>query len=196
MSDFEDMVAAERRRASSDAERHAAWEQAESARWRQTAEDVQALFAQALRSLRAAGAQPVPVLAKRYPRLFNPVDRTVIIDRRWPLGPRALDAQGRAYRAARISRLRETWEDVGNVGIRRDVQKSRLRTGLSAEQWVMWDTGPQLTWDIADAVGRRRPDCFGRDENGEPLWLPADSDQDPVPLKQYLARAVAHYRFW
>ncbi|MGW4897593.1 hypothetical protein ACWEQL_35880 [Kitasatospora sp. NPDC004240] len=202
MSDFEDLVAAERRRASSDAARHAAEgariaarEQAEFARWQQTADEVQGLLAQALRALRAAGAQPVPILAKRYPRPFTSVDRTVIIDWRWILGPFALDDRAIAYPVARISRLRDTWEDVRPY-VRRNVQKSRLRTGLSAEQWVMWDTGSPMSWDVAAVARTQRLGCIGRDENGEPLLLPADSDRDPVPFKQYLARAVAHYRFW
>ncbi|WP_319316237.1 hypothetical protein [Streptomyces europaeiscabiei] len=57
----------------------------------------------------------------------------------------------------------------------------------------MWDVGPLLTWDISAAVRMRALGCFGHSETGEPLLLPAPSDDNPIFLKQYLAATVAGY---
>ncbi|MFE9991434.1 hypothetical protein ACFYRK_31815 [Streptomyces sp. NPDC005381] len=195
MSDFEDAVAAERRRIAAANVLREEKNRSELARWQETRDSVRDLLATAVRSLRAAGAEPIPVLGtrgRRGGRLFIGADRTVIVDRRWPMGRFALDAQAEVYECRRVLRLRETW--VSRDGIDQpDLRKSRLRTGLPADQRVMWDEGPLGTWDIPEAVRIGALGCFGHTETGQPLLLPVHSDDDPIPLTQYLAAAVAAY---
>ncbi|MGC5343931.1 hypothetical protein ACPXCE_22000 [Streptomyces sp. DT24] len=192
MSDFDDLVAAERRRIAAGEMEREAQERSKHEQWEETLSSARALLKAAVGSLRAARAEPVPVLSRRKAGLFGSTDRTVIVDRRWPLGRFALDAEARAYRCGRVMRLRDTWENVDHPLVLPKVRKSRLRTGLSEDQWVMWDEEP-IAWSVAEAVRTGGAACFGRAEDGTPLLLPAHSDDEPVPLKQYLATSAAGY---
>ncbi|HEX5199064.1 MAG TPA: hypothetical protein VFW27_03905 [Actinoplanes sp.] len=112
MTDFDDMVAAERRRLDEQATaetqrkateeaRRATWERGELQAWQETVDRIQDLFSTAVRHLKAEGVEPLPVLERRRARVsFQGVDRYVIAGYRWELEGRfALDKRGRAYPA-------------------------------------------------------------------------------------------------
>ena len=111
MTDFEELVAAERRKAEEQAaaERRLkaeekagkdAWASDELRAWQGTIDRIQELLATVVRSLTAEGVQPLPVLDHRKPRPLQEVNRTVITGYRWEFdGAFALDRRCRVYRA-------------------------------------------------------------------------------------------------
>jgi hypothetical protein len=111
MTDFEELVAAERRKAEEQAaaERRLkaeekagkdAWASDELRAWQGTIDRIQELLATVVRSLTAEGVQPLPVLDHRKPRPLQEVNRTVVTGYRWEFdGAFALDKRCRVYRA-------------------------------------------------------------------------------------------------
>lgn len=162
------------------------------AQWQETLDSAQQLLALTLRALRDAGVKPLSVLENRRGGFLSSVDRTVVVDHRWRVYPVAMDAQGRVYRWGRVGFLREKWERVDHSTIRGQVRRSCLRTGLSADQQVMWG-GDLVNWDVEEAVRMDHLDRFGRAADGEPL-LRGEQDEIDVPLKLHLARTVAAVR--
>jgi len=113
MTEFDDMVAAERRRldeqaaaqrrnSAADAARQDAWERDESREWQKTIGRIQELFTAATVRLQQEGAKPLPVLEHRAPRgplAFDAVNRTIITGYRWNFEVFALDKRCRLYKA-------------------------------------------------------------------------------------------------
>ncbi|TYB47936.1 hypothetical protein [Actinomadura chibensis] len=202
MSDFDDLVSAERRRIDARAAAHAARETArrhgELPEWQRVVARVQDLLSAAARHLRDAGVPPVPVLEARKPNqrleLWGLVlaGRVVVVGRRWPLGPFALDAEARAYPAARLQPLLPDYPLSQNPQKNKKLRKARLRTGLAADQQVMWADGNPFVLDPATGVETGRIACFGKGENATPLLL-SDDPAAGQPLEPFLAKAVAQY---
>ncbi|MEO3780903.1 hypothetical protein ABGB16_29680 [Micromonospora sp. B11E3] len=111
MTDFDDMVAAERRKLDEQAaaesrlqaagkSRRDAWERTELRAWQESIDRIQELFSAAVRRLKAEGVEPLPVLERRTARSFQEVDRHVVAGHRWEFEGRfALDKRCHAYRA-------------------------------------------------------------------------------------------------
>ncbi|TYK53170.1 hypothetical protein [Actinomadura decatromicini] len=202
MSDFDDLVSAERRRIDAQASAHAARESArrhgELPEWQQVVARVQDLLSAAARHLHDAGVPPVPVLEARKPNqrleLWGLVlaGRVVIVGRRWPLGPFALDADARAYPMARLQPLLPDYPLSENPPKNKKLRKARLRTGLAADQQVMWADDNPYVLDPAVGVETGRIACFGKGQDGTPLLL-SDDPALGQPLEPYLAKSVAQY---
>ncbi|MGI5330446.1 hypothetical protein [Actinomadura nitritigenes] len=203
MSDFDDLVSAERRRLD---ERAAASAAAESARrhgelpeWQRLAARVQDLLSAAARHLRDADVPPVPVVqeGKANERLENMgvvfVSRTRIVGHRWSMGLFDLDAEGRAYPPT--NRLPLLHVDRASYTVKdKKRRKARLRTGLAPDQPVIWtgDGSPNRhPYDLDPAAGVEtgRIGCFGKGDDGTPL-VGGGQPLEPL-LVQAVARLVA-----
>ncbi|MER6810213.1 hypothetical protein ABT299_13125 [Spirillospora sp. NPDC000708] len=203
MSDFDDLVSAERRRFDEQAAAQAAQREdrlrSEPPRWQQAVARVQDVLAASVRHLQDAGVPPEPVLEWRNPWQrfqtygFESVGRVVTIGHRWPLGPFALDAQARVYKPRRSERLEtghvNTW---ASHTMNKKRRKARLRTGLAPDQQVMWGSADDLVaLDPAEGARSGRIFCFGIAGDGTPLLVSGDSDLPDQPLEPYLAKTVA-----
>jgi len=86
---------------------------------------------------------------------------------------------------------------TGHLGEQRFAQlddRSRLRTGLAADQLVLLclsDDRYPIDFEPATGVGSGRIHCFGKAADGTALLLAPDQDSEPEPLKAFMARAVA-----
>jgi len=112
LNDFDDMIAAERRKlgeqaavenqrkAEQEATR-ASWERAELQAWQETVGRIEELLSAAVRHLKSERVEPLPVLERRPARVsFQGVDGYVVAGHRWVLEGRfAIDKRGRAYPA-------------------------------------------------------------------------------------------------
>lgn len=121
MSEFDDLVSAERRRLdeqaaaerrsnAADTSRRDAWERDELREWQKTIDRIQELFAAATGRLKQEHAQPFPVLEHRppppRPMGFDAVNRTIITGYRWQFeNAFALDKRRRAYKATGLRPL-------------------------------------------------------------------------------------------
>lgn len=205
MSDFDDLVSAERRRLDEQAAASAAAESArrhgEPPEWQRLAARVQDLLSAAARHLRDAGVPPVPVLemgdVNQRLELWGLVlaGRVTIIDRRWPLRAFALDAKGAPYPMNRVEPLIPAYPLSQSPPKNKKLRKARLRTGLAPDQQVMWTGGGRdlrdpIPIDPAMGLETGRIGCFGKAEDGTPLLLSADSGAGE-PLESYLAKEVA-----
>ncbi|WP_131735784.1 hypothetical protein [Actinomadura roseirufa] len=208
MTDFDDLVSAERRgidaqatadgrRRAAEASEHELWARDEQAAWRAAIDHMNGLFADSLRHLRDARVAPLPTLESRKPRPFQSVDRVVITGHRWQFGSFALDGDGRVYLAAGVTTLipKHPNDLATDPFIRKQLRKARLRTGLKADDQVIW-TGTEtlrtpLVLDPAKAVQTGRIHCFGKANDGTPLLLSHDPNGRPEELEPYLARTVA-----
>ncbi|MEU8302873.1 hypothetical protein AB0C84_04865 [Actinomadura sp. NPDC048955] len=202
MSDFDDLVSAERRRLDEQAAARAAGENArrhgEPPEWQRVVARVQDLLSAAARHLRDAGVPPVPVLEARKPneRLqlwgFELAGRVVVVGHRWLLGPLALDAEGRAYSMSRAVPLVPDFPLSQLPGLNKKMRKARLRTGLAPDQQVTWASMAPYVLDPAVGVETGRVACFGKGEDGTPLLLSTDPGSGR-PLEPVLAEAVARH---
>lgn len=198
MSDFDDLVSAERRRLDEQAAARAASENArrhgELPEWQQVIARVQDVLAASARHLLDAGVPPVPVLEhlKVNQRLelwgLVLVGRVVITGHRWQLGPFALDAEGRAYPTTRTEPLLPAYPLSDNPQRNKKLRKARLRTGLAADDQVTWGDKDPYALDPVAGVETGRVACFGKGEDGTPLLGSADSGR---PLEPCLAEIVA-----
>lgn len=232
VTDFDDLVAAERRKLDDQAAAESRWQAAEKAQrdawkrtelraWQETIDRIQELFSMAVRRLTAEGVEPLPVLERRKARPFQEVDRHVIAGHRWDFEGRfALDKRCRAYRAVGVQPLipverrpdrniarrvdkylRDRGLVPGAVTGRSSAErfaklgdKSRLRTGLAADQPVLLCLGDDrypIDFEPAKAVESGRIHWFGKADDGTPLLLSANDDRQPEPLAAFMARAVA-----
>lgn len=200
MSDFDDLVSAERRRLDEQAGVRAASENTrrhgELPEWQQVVARIQDLLSASARHLRDAAVPPVPVLEARKPneRLelwgFVLAGRVTIVGRRWPLGPFALDPEGRAYPMTRTEPLMPAYPLSESPPRNKKLRKARLRTGLAADQQVTWVNKDPYILDPVMGVETGRIACFGKGEDGTPLLLSADTAAGR-PLEPLLAKAVA-----
>ncbi|NEA23024.1 hypothetical protein [Actinomadura bangladeshensis] len=200
MSDFDDLVAAERRRIEGEAAARAAGENrrrhGELPEWQQVVGRVQELLAASARHLREAGVPPIPVLEERgvNQRLelwgLLLVGRVVIVGHRWQLGPFDLDAEGRVYPTNRTVPLIPAYPLSDNPARNKKMRKARLRTGVAADQQVMWASGDAFVLDPVVGVETGRVACFGKGADGAPVLLAGESAASR-PLQPVLAEAVA-----
>ncbi|MDL4815063.1 hypothetical protein [Actinomadura opuntiae] len=205
MSDFDDLVSAERRRLDQQAAARAASESTrrygELPEWQQVVARIRELLAASARHLRDAGVPSVPVLemgkVNQRLELWGMVlaGRVSIIDRRWPLGPFALNAEGVAYPMGRKEPLIPPYPLSESPPLNKKLRKARLRTGLAPDQEVMWTGGGSplrdpLPIDPATGVETGRVGCFGRGADGTPLLL-AGNPGVGEPLESFLAKEVA-----
>ncbi|GAA2157696.1 hypothetical protein [Actinomadura napierensis] len=206
MSDFDDLVSAERNRI--DQQQAAARAASESARqygelseWQQVVARIRELLAASARHLRDAGAPTIPVLemgkVNQRLELWGMVlaGRVSIIDRRWPLRPFALNAEGVAYPMGRREPLIPAYPLSESPPLNKKLRKARLRTGLAPDQEVMWTGGATplrdpLPIDPAMGLETGRIGCFGKGEDGTPLLLSGDPGVGE-PLDAFLAKEVA-----
>ncbi|WP_346047269.1 hypothetical protein [Actinomadura chokoriensis] len=200
MSDFDDLVAAERRRIEGEAAARAAGENrrrhGELPEWQQVVGHVRELLAASARHLREAGVPPVPVLEQRgvNQRLelwgLLLVGRVVVVGHRWQLGPFDLDAEGRAHPTSRTVPLIPAYPLSDNPARNKKMRKARLRTGVAADQQVIWGKGDAFVLDPVMGVETGRVACFGKGADGAPVVLTGDSAAGQ-PLQPVLAEAVA-----
>ncbi|HEU5032802.1 MAG TPA: hypothetical protein VFV01_48325 [Spirillospora sp.] len=205
MSDFDDLVSAERRRLDEQAAARAAAEGArrhgELPEWQQVVARIRELLAASARHLKEAGVPAVPVLevgkVNQRLELWGMVlaGRVSIIDRRWPLRTFALNAEGVAYPMARRQPLIPAYPLSESPPRNKKLRKARLRTGLAPDQEVMWTSGAAPLLDplqVDPAIGLEtgRIGPFGKGENGTPLLL-SDNPGVGEPLDAFLAKEVA-----
>ncbi|WP_344899252.1 hypothetical protein [Actinomadura meridiana] len=202
MSDFDDLVSAERRRLNKQAAAHAASENArrhgELPEWQRVVARIQDLLAASARHLRDAAVPPLPVLEAHKPneRLqlagLLLAGRVVIVGHRWPLGPFTLDADGHAYPTTRTEPLIPKYPLSQNPALNKKLRKARLRTGLAADQQVMWANKNPFILDPSTGVETGRVACFGKGQDGTPLLASSDPTTGQ-PLEPFLAKAVAQF---
>jgi hypothetical protein len=208
VSDFDDLVSAERRRLDEQAAASAASEnarqrerQGELPEWQQVVARIQDLLAAAARHVQDAGVPTVPILemgtVNQRLELWGLVlaGRVTIIDRRWPLGTFALDAKGVPYPMTRMEPLIPDYPLSQSPPKNKKLRKARLRTGLALDQQVMWTGGgtnlrDPLPIDPAIGLETGRIGCFGKAEDGTPLLLSANPGVGE-PLESFLAKEVA-----
>ncbi|REF00029.1 hypothetical protein [Thermomonospora umbrina] len=186
MSEFDDMVAAERRRLD---ERKDA-NHVRQAQWRSTIERIQELLAVTVRALQTQDIAPLPVLV-RTKRSFGRSDRVVIVDHRWRL-THVFELNERCQVFSPTTQLPGILSGGSKASREADrLERRRVtrRAGLDPDQRVLWPGGTLIELDPSKATGDSIH-FFHMAGDGVPRLQ--FSDETPEPLDAYLAHAVAN----